>query len=225
MMNADTDVTFSDMNFSERRLVDKNDDNIFRKKGWFVTRRKAVVIFLVIVLLCIIIGVSVHYANKRSDKQPFMHQTTPAPQESVTSPKPNVTWNIRLPEALKPVHYDVNIRPDIYGGKASDFKFTGSVKIILDVKTDTKDIILHSNKLSLDKDKIKVLSNGDKNSLPVDYGGIEMISHPYEFLKIPMKSALEEGRQYSVQISFSGKIENDLRGIYYSSYEMNGETV
>ena len=218
MMNAaDTDVTFSDMNFSEQKLVGRSDSHPKSKNGYFVTKRKAIIIVLLVVLLCIIIGVIVHYA-KRCDNKTASMLTTPAPQEAATTPKPTETLDIRLPGSITPVHYDIQIRPDIYGDNPENFKFSGSVIITVDVKSSTDDIILHSNKLTIQKESIKVRLHGASDHIPVDLDGIELIPNPHQFLKIPMKSSLEAGKTYHVEISFSGKIENDLRGIYYSSY-------
>ena len=127
----------------------------------------------------------------------------------------------RLPALLKPNHYTLKLRPDIYTGDPSTFTFNGSVDIDVTCTQDTDKVILHSRSLNIQS--FKVLEDAVSGS------ELALGEHKYdsitEFLTVPLSGAtLKKGNHYIIKITFDGKILPDLRGIYYSSYEYGDET-
>ena len=127
----------------------------------------------------------------------------------------------RLPALLKPNHYTLKLRPDIYTGDPSTFTFNGSVDIDVTCTQDTDKVILHSRSLNIQS--FKVLEDAVSGS------ELALGEHKYdsitEFLTVPLSGAtLKKGNHYIIKVTFDGKILPDLRGIYYSSYEYGDET-
>ncbi len=54
-----------------------------------------------------------------------------------------------LPENVKPVHYDVNLTPDL-----ESFVFSGTVRVSLKVKEDSLEIVANQNELQVSKAKV-----------------------------------------------------------------------
>ena len=55
-----------------------------------------------------------------------------------------------LPDNVKPVHYVVNITPNL-----TTFEFTGSTDIYLHVQKPTKTIVLNANELKINSAQVK----------------------------------------------------------------------
>ena len=56
---------------------------------------------------------------------------------------------MRLPKWLIPVHYDIEMKPDIYRSDPEDFTNTGKVMIHMECKEPTKTVTIHINKLTV----------------------------------------------------------------------------
>ncbi|KAL8573751.1 hypothetical protein ACOMHN_019025 [Nucella lapillus] len=79
--------------------------------------------------------------------------TTSHPEEEV----------YRLPSDLKPVHYDLEIAPDLYGSDPSTFSFRGHVNITLECQSPTRQVILNAQNMSIPKADIVVSSPSSGN--------------------------------------------------------------
>lgn len=59
---------------------------------------------------------------------------------------------IRLPKTVKPIHYDINLKPNL-----SDFTFQGEVRIQYESAEATKNIVLHAQDVVITDGMISTL--------------------------------------------------------------------
>lgn len=117
----------------------------------------------------------------------------------------------RLPSNVVPVHYDLEIKPNL-----EKFTFEGKVAVNLEIKDTTQKIILHSLDLAITKITFKESSGGILNledfQLNVDD----------ETLTLNLPNALtapSEGKASgTLQMEFTGEINNTMKGFYRSKY-------
>lgn len=134
------------------------------------------------------------------------------PLDSMDSENTSVTtrsslpWTLRLPDTVKPVHYDLLIHPNL-----TSLNFTGRVQIQLEVQQDTKHVLLHSKNLHISK--AVVLQSGAallllhvQESAPFEQ--IALSSHNFTFVK----------GVHAIQIDFSANLSSSFHGFYKGSY-------
>ena len=85
---------------------------------------------------------------------------------------------------------------------------------------ETKRIVLHARELDIDTTSIVVQRVQDGVNLHVS--GTE-VDDEREFFIIKVSASLEPNKEYIVSISFKGRIADSLDGLYYSTYEEDGE--
>jgi aminopeptidase N len=110
------------------------------------------------------------------------------------------TNEFRLPSAVKPKAYRLSLEPDL-----DTLTFKGEVTIELDVKMPTKEIVLHAANLEITDARL---------------GGAALEVRPEaarERLTLAAKQPLAAGPA-SVAIRFSGKLSEEMRGFYRSTY-------
>uniref|UniRef100_A0A8C9SY86 Aminopeptidase n=1 Tax=Scleropages formosus TaxID=113540 RepID=A0A8C9SY86_SCLFO len=119
--------------------------------------------------------------------------------------------NIRLPQAVKPLHYDLLIHPNL-----TSLDFTGFVQIQLEVLQETSAIILHSKDLHISKAEL------------VESGR----THPLQVLELPSNQqvallssdVIVKGRQCAVSLTFAANLSETFHGFYKSTYRTrNGD--
>jgi len=178
----------------------------------------------VVVGLAVGLGVGFGLENKyrSSDDGPTdnPNDTTVDPNDTMTTPVPPPV-DVLLPKTLRPTHYDLRIRTEItlIAPDPSVFNFKGNVTISIDVIQPTSTITVHAKLLTIDHTKIRVTSNGQ--AVGVVNGTYDPV---LEFYAIGLDRALALGERVQAFISFSGKISNDLVGLYYSSYQDGAAT-
>ena len=110
----------------------------------------------------------------------------------------------RLPRTVIPRHYDIVLEPDLV--KAS---FEGSVGIDVGVAEATTEIVL--NAIELDLHTATVTQDG------VEQDATIALHEEMERATLTVKTALDPG-QARVEITFTGTLNDDLRGFYRSVY-------
>ncbi|KAI4503282.1 hypothetical protein M0802_001504 [Mischocyttarus mexicanus] len=120
----------------------------------------------------------------------------------------------RLPTNVIPISYDLKILTKL---AVNDFVYEAEVRITLDVLEKTNTIVLHANKLRIDKNKAYLYKGIDKISIHDQYSDINK-----QFYIIKCVEYLEIG-QYILILSFEGEIGDDVFGFYRSSYEVDGQ--
>ena len=96
----------------------------------------------------------------KSIPAPTTTTTTPGP----TTPGTEVWWNVRLPDNIVPVHYDVVLYIDL-----KKLVFFGDVSILVNVTKPTENVLVHVNKMNITSAKVEMASSGgEKNYFFVD---------------------------------------------------------
>lgn len=130
--------------------------------------------------------------------------------------------NLRLPDNIKPIKYNLFLHPNITDNK---FGFTGHVKILVEASKVSDSIVLHSKHLNITsitvykgEDAMKKESEKATEQLKVDD---HKLHKKHEFLTIMLakNSKLGPKQKAVVSIKFSGSLSEGLEGFYKSSYK------
>uniref|UniRef100_A0A9J7XQW4 Aminopeptidase n=1 Tax=Cyprinus carpio carpio TaxID=630221 RepID=A0A9J7XQW4_CYPCA len=122
--------------------------------------------------------------------------------------------HLRLPATLRPRHYD--LRLSVY---MENFTFSGEVNIEFECVHSTKFIVLHTDRLEVDK--VLVYSDSKKAGAM----RIQRRFHyqPKQVYVIALHREMKPLRTYKINITFHVLIEHELLGFFRSSYVLNGE--
>ncbi|KAK2183343.1 hypothetical protein NP493_315g04044 [Ridgeia piscesae] len=147
----------------------------------------------------------------------------PEPTAPAPTRKP-VPKDVRLPLNVHPQHYDVQLRPDIYGDDPGQFNFSGSVDIHVNCTRQTDTITLHTKQLDILRASIEIQmgSGVSEEQSPKCVSWKE--DKLREFLILSFDKALKPNFLYKLTIDFNGRIKRNLIGIYLSSYKQNNVT-
>lgn len=194
------------------------------KKGLYLTL--PIIIVVVTIFCATVVGVAliVHFTAPRCDKQQpattTITTTTSAPQPSTAPP---LVKDVRLPANIKPVHYTVILAPYFYGTNASQFYFTGSVHIQVNVYNSTNNIKLHADKITFNDSALTVFDETTKRNLTVTQRSYDSVR---QWFSIDLNENLPIQVNGSVYIrisKFRAPLAPDLRGLYLSSYTEEGK--
>lgn len=116
-----------------------------------------------------------------------------------------------LPTNVKPVHYHVEITPDLVA-----FKFHGAVKIELKVLEGTKTIICNANELD-------VLSASISNGTSTFICEKITLDSTLETVTLQFSEEFKKGEEIVLSIAFTGNHNDSMAGFYRSEYSSNGE--
>ncbi|XP_013408526.1 uncharacterized protein LOC106172388 isoform X2 [Lingula anatina] len=130
------------------------------------------------------------------------------------TPDPGTSNDVRLPSTLHPVYYKLDLKPDIYGNDPEHFNFSGSVEITIFCNESTLQIKLHSNKLTIPENDVKLM---DENGVRLDISNTEMDTEN-QFFILNLPHVLEKGKNYTLKMKFEGPLKDDLTGLYRSQY-------
>ncbi|KTF72999.1 hypothetical protein cypCar_00044647, partial [Cyprinus carpio] len=122
--------------------------------------------------------------------------------------------HLRLPATLRPRHYD--LRLSVY---MENFTFSGEVNIEFECVHSTKFIVLHTDRLEVEK--VLVYSDSKKAGAM----RIQRRFHyqPKQVYVIALHREMKPLRTYKINITFHALIEHELLGFFRSSYVLNGE--
>ncbi|XP_069131189.1 aminopeptidase N-like [Argopecten irradians] len=150
------------------------------------------------------------------------HSTTsaaPTDTTEVTKPTepPIITDDIRLPDNMKPYHYDITIRPELYNDKPETFTFSGRVDIFMNCIKATKNITVHSgSQVITQTPSVRLVNNTGGRADPGVIGTAR--DDARQFLIIMLDTYLTIGEQYSLTLHFTANLTDNLIGLYLSSY-------
>lgn len=129
----------------------------------------------------------------------------------------------RLNSVIYPSSYVVTIRPYFDTGDAREFTFDGEVSIV--ISTDEQNISqikLHAEDLTFNADNITVTR--DTTNVALSSSNPLYFEDNYNFAFINLETPLEAGVNYTLTITYTGLIRNDLYGFYRSYYVEQGVT-
>lgn len=185
-----------------------------RKTGCYCTNGQAVALAVSILIVVAVVGgvtailTRMHWCP--CDTGP------PAWSSSLAGPKPTVApgypWSdIRLPRDIVPSYYDVQLRVDL-----DTFVFTGSVDIHVTVKHNTPYIIIHSHALNVSQGDVVVQDLETRAKKAIHRHILVPVN---QFHVLQLDNHLEASKKYLIRFAkFSGALQDDLRGLYRSSY-------
>ncbi|XP_075967939.1 thyrotropin-releasing hormone-degrading ectoenzyme-like [Anarhichas minor] len=131
--------------------------------------------------------------------------------------------NSRLPGSLRPRHYDLRLA--IY---MDNFTFSGEVSIELECVNATRFIVLHTDRLEVDR--VSVTAEGGAGGRPANRpGGGAMRVHRHfpfpanQMYVVVLHRELKPMRVYRLNVSFDATIEDELLGFFRSSYTLQRE--
>jgi puromycin-sensitive aminopeptidase len=111
----------------------------------------------------------------------------------------------RLPRNVIPVHYDLHLEPDL-----EKFTFEGKVSINLGITENLEEIVLNSAEIDMTS---VVLRNSDADVQVTDIA----YDDEYERATLTLEAPVSPGT-YTLDISYTGRINDQLRGLYRSIY-------
>ncbi|XP_015127623.1 aminopeptidase N [Diachasma alloeum] len=115
----------------------------------------------------------------------------------------------RLPEDVVPESYNIRITPDL---ESDEFTFTGVSEINIIVKKNISKITLHANSLNITMVALRTPQNV---TLPAVQLPLNVAN---DFLIINSKTQLTANSRYVLELEYEGKLNDDMRGFYRSSY-------
>lgn len=136
---------------------------------------------------------------------------------SPAAPHTNATTSYRLPTAVHPEHYKLEILTHL--GDDNGFKFYGRVWIKIICDEDTHNITLHARSLDINTTKLELkrLSTDGKKKESVFVENTDFdLAH--EFFIIYTRDTLVKGETYELYMPFEAELEQGLLGYYRSSY-------
>ncbi|XP_035024111.2 glutamyl aminopeptidase [Hippoglossus stenolepis] len=201
----------------------------------YCIRGKHVVIICVTVVACsLAVGLGVGLSRSDTTTNPTSTPSTPGPTAGPTIPLPtgrgpcqpsmNSTgdWrNFRLPNYVSPVHYDLNVEPNM-----EDDTYMGTVDIHVEVSKPTRHLWLHIRETFVSAmPKLKMLnSQGGERELPVK-SCFEYKPQQYVVVEVaeelPVTAA---GEVYVLSLDFQGWLNGSVVGFYRVIYTEEGIT-
>lgn len=149
----------------------------------------------VLLLVSLSLSLGAQLPNQASVKDPPI----------ATNGQPFPWMSMRLPKTVFPVHYDLSIHPNL-----TTLDFSGAVRIQLDVREDTKTIVLHAKQMQVSN--VFLLSPEGVRPLKV------LEYHRFHQLALVSDTTLTKGRKYEVHMEFAANLSDSFHGFYKSSY-------
>jgi aminopeptidase N len=151
------------------------------------------------------------------------HTSSPMFQEAHMTVTPSgKSSSVRLPQHLHPLKYNIFLTPFIEVG---NFTIQGHEDILINVvEGDSRNITLHSEKIKIFENTVKVIGSNPDEALKIE--GIGYDEEKTWFI-IYLEEPLLAGENITLSMDFLGDLNDDLTGFYRSDYinEQNNETV
>ncbi len=183
--------------------------------GCFVSKGQATALFIFILVLLSLTGLLVYFLavpKCEEEQEESFYLSTYKPKPTV---EPGLPWSsIRLPDHYEPSYYELELKVDL-----DTFLFEGSVEIQVKMTASTDYMIVHTNALEISDSSVTVQLLDTKEELEIlDRIPVEI----NQFYVLQMGEPLQRNKKYLVKFGeFTGHLQDDLRGIYRSSYKDN----
>uniref|UniRef100_A0A673YSP0 Aminopeptidase n=1 Tax=Salmo trutta TaxID=8032 RepID=A0A673YSP0_SALTR len=166
-----------------------------------------------------IIALAVVYSQEVANNEPQV--TTPVIPTTVPSNEP---WDkYRLPDTLKPDHYNLTLWPRLTANAQGLYIFTGKSYVVFQCVKETDLILIHSNKLNYTKwadghlAKLSALGSTPAPTIKKSW-----LQPTTQFLVLELNGKLAVGESYQLDTVFVGELADDLGGFYRSVYTEEG---
>ena len=140
---------------------------------------------------------------------------------TTSSPPPPDKHDGRLPRNVKPVHYKLELFPDLYGDDSQIFNFSGHVWIRIKCVSKINSVTLNINKLDIVDESVRFGPIIDTESSPsfVRYE----TDAKWQFLTLFLDGDLIAGTEYYLQMNFTGALKSDFAGFYLSTFRLKDQ--
>ena len=151
-------------------------------------------------------------------------QTRPSTQWPTTTTPENV--NYRLPRHLKPLHYELIIKP-YFNVTQQPSNYDGHVSIRFTCLQATSKLVLHIKGLQVDNSSLELIRLDPNQSEIREENHLNSLKNFAWYIDARREffvadfgyNIFERGRQYIVNIGFRGQLKQDNTGFYASSYK------
>lgn len=198
------------------------------KKPKFVHINIKVLSFCVALVVCILLFNTIlfaykYYQSKSScDEQPDLLEWTHSLREENSM---STVFDGRLPTSMRPVEYKIKILPFI---TEDNFTFAGEVWVKLDVKSSTNNVTIHIHELDILDYSIKVMgideTLGMSKGRQLQVGQVISEARNQFVVFILDNEQFVSSTKYELYIKYSGRLNNNMRGLYRSSYTTQNVT-
>lgn len=122
----------------------------------------------------------------------------------------------RLPFHIRPLHYDLRLRPQLPGNY-----YSGEVTITVSMQSSTNIVILHASKLNISSTSIWKVVDGRTLNIKNTFA-----YKPNEFWVIQLEDSMIAFSEYRLHFQFNARYSTSLTGFYKSFYTdfQTGET-
>ncbi|XP_010890698.1 glutamyl aminopeptidase [Esox lucius] len=204
------------------------------EKSYCIQGKHVATICAVVVLSAVAVGLGVGLTRQDcilanpppTEEPPKPTATSPPPVDRGPCKPSNNTdgdWkNFRLPDYVKPLHYDLHLDPDL----TTDL-YMGSVSVHLEVTRATKHLWLHIRETFVSAVPTLVLktSQAQRDKIVNIKGCFEF--KPQEYVVVEAAEELvptKPGEVYILSLNFQGWLNGSLVGFYRVTYTENGAT-
>lgn len=199
-------------------------ENMFmeeKPKQYCIRKTHVIIIVLVVVVSAVAVGLGVGLSMPKSTTPAPTTEPTkpPAPERGPCLPSTDSSgdWkNFRLPNYVNPVHYNLNLEPDL-----ENDVYKGTVEIQLKVSKPTRHLWLHIRETFV-------------SEMPKLKMGQKMLSvercfeyRPHQYIVVESTEELPitpEGEYYTLSLDFQGWLNGSVVGFYRVIYTENGVT-
>lgn len=202
--------------------------NMFTSRKTY-TFSRFTLIFSVAILICSCIGAGLlvlHFGTCKDNKLQFGENRIRKMLLDETIKKEQ-TFDLRLPRSVKPMKYDLELIPFLFGG---NFTFKGEVKILVNVTETCRNITLHAFDLAIDPKDVSVRMVVPEKETTLRSAAAPLaiqkqyFVRPKQFYVIELADDLLAGAAYEIRIKYKGILSDQLQGFYRSSYNIGKET-
>jgi len=178
---------------------------------YLVSKKVAAALFLFFVVWSVALALVVYYAGVTPNNTEQVEKEQALSSAQVKKTEKKVT-DVRLPLHLVPEQYNLKLIPFI---KQDNFTIDGYVEISMLCMHEGANITLHSKDTEIQNKTVKVEDNQGNNV------GISRYSydHGREFFILHLTKNLEKGTRYTVKITFTAFLRDNLKGFYRSEYD------
>ncbi|XP_043210449.1 aminopeptidase N-like [Amphibalanus amphitrite] len=196
---------------AEQLTEEPHQVSFTRRSGVLLTWRRGLLLLLLLAACLLATGLLVHHLGTPADGAPSEARAAPVVSDETTAadrPAPD----IRLPRHLVPLAYQLRTLPLFEEG---NFSFSGEVTVTLRADAAGDNVTLHVSQLIVSDDSVAVTDVTDDRQVPV----VRLVHDvEREFLVVVLAEPVVPGHNYSVNVMFSGTLNDKLAGFYRSSY-------
>ncbi|KAL0882637.1 hypothetical protein ABMA27_001072 [Loxostege sticticalis] len=128
--------------------------------------------------------------------------------------------SFRLPTTTRPRHYELSLTPyfETVPANVKPFSFDGTVAIYTSpTVSNVNEIVLHCNDLTIKTLTVEFTQNNEVKQIAATQSFA--CEEPRSFLRIPTTEPLQLNQEYIIRSTFSGNLQDNMRGFYRSWYK------